>query len=209
MKRTIFLLLLVSMVLWSACLVKSFKPFYFDQDVITDNRLSGNFMENDSSLWVFELILPDTSKQGTTIPHAYYSLSHTDEEGDLSKFFVTLFQLDDRMYLDFLPDQESSGSTDLYTMHLLPVHTLARIDFGDDDQVSVKWMKEDWLNELIKSGNTDIDYQLIHYEDDDEGSYILSASTAELQAFIKTYADDPNAFDCEDDGYCIELKRMK
>ena len=73
---------------------------------------------------------------------------------------------------------------------------------------------EAWLADLLKNNKIRISHETIHkkYQDD---SYILTASTDELQKFLIKYGNDPNAFvdhpgaKDKDEIMCYYLKRVQ
>ena len=134
-----------------------------------------------------------------------------EESGKTSLFQVTLFKLDGYFYLDFFPDLETISAYEFLSLHTMPVHTLAKIEFASNQDVRIKWFNEDWLAELIQNGATSIKHQVINYGDD-EGTIVLTAPTKDLRVFIQEFGNDPNAFDCEDkfsgDSFCNQLLKI-
>lgn len=210
MKLRLIFLFFISALLYSACLIKSYNPFYLPENVIMDARINGSWLDQDSLLWTFEEKQPENSLFNTGPNHPFYKLTYRENDIKNSLFVVVLFELNGKKYLDFLPDMETITDHELFSMHLLPVHTLAQVNFGKNGEVEIKWFNEDWLNELIKAGKTQIDHHRIMYGDDEGGTIVLSASTAQLQQFILEFGDDPDAFDCDDqygDSYCRVLTK--
>ena len=209
--KTIFLLLAMSMI-FSACLIKSFNPFYLTENVRFNEQLIGTWLDQDSTIWQFEALKDEKGLLAKKVEHPHYLLNYTEDEGKDSRFLVTLFSLDDVLYLDLFPDYETLSGHDLFSMHTLPVHTLAKLEISDASSMQIKWFNEEWVAGLINGKKTDIGHEMIYSPDDDEeASIVLTAKTAELQDFIRKFGDDPEAFDCDDqfsgDTFCRELTK--
>jgi len=213
MKLKLFLTLLIISFIFSACLVKSFSPFYLDKDVVNLEELSGKWLDNDSLEWNFEKYEGEKSIFGNKKVLPHYKLQQLEGDDKVSHYIVTPFKVAGKIYLDFFPDFETIEGHDLFALHTLPVHTLAELNLDSEDLIIVKWFSEEWLGKLIEGNKTSIPFIRTHDENDGEGTITLSASSAQLTQFIADFGNDPKAFDCEDsfsgDDYCRKLKRVK
>ena len=73
-------------------------------------------------------------------------------------------------------------------IHMIPAHTIARIDFVSEDEVVIAWFNEDWLKDLFEENRVKIDHEVIRTaEENFSKEYVLTASTDELQKFIIKY----------------------
>ena len=207
MKTKLIVLIALIAITMSSCLVKSLHPFYNDKDVIFKSELIGNWWGNDSTSWeikqhkAFAGLFKDEKAMNS------YDIVYTDKKG-ISKFLAHLFKVNNHLYLDFyLPDVEGS---DLAAMHLVPAHTLARVELAKD-QISIKWYNEEWLMKLFKENRIRIAHEKIPYDldknDPDNFQVILTAPTADLQKFIEKYGNDPAAFKEDKNDYTFVLKR--
>jgi hypothetical protein len=210
MKRKIIFSILFFSLFFSSCLIKSFNPFFHKEDVVFDDQLLGRWVDQDDNLWSFEKYKIENIQENEK-KHPFYILNYREEDGGISRLLTTLFKLDDEYYLDFFPDMETISDHELLAIHTLPVHSLAKLGFTKDGQVSIRWFNEEWLSELVEKNKTQIKHEVIRY-DSDEGTIVLSASTDELQQFIRKHSNDPEAFDCEDqfsgDTFCRKLTRV-
>lgn len=159
MKRNSWFLLVLFPLLFSACLIKSFNPFYTAEDVISDERVLGNWVDQDGNNWVFE---PFKSLENT-VRFPQYLMKYTEEGGKTSRFLTTFFTLNDEYYLDFFPDLEVIADYELLTLHTLPVHSLAKVTLNDN-AIDIKWFNEEWMYKLIKAKKTNIQHELIRYD---------------------------------------------
>ena len=98
--------------------------------------------------------------------------------------------MDELIFIDFYVIDESEN--DMYEIHMIPAHTLAKIKVGRT--LDIKWFNEEWLKKLFEENRIKISHEKLKLYGDDEESYILTASTDELQKFLLKYGDDSNAF---------------
>ena len=189
MRRSKLIILVLALTAMSSCLVSSLHPFYKEKDKKFDTNMVGNWIDGDSCIWtihpnmVFAGFMEDEEHDGS------YAITYYEEEESKSMLKATLFQLNDVDYVDFIPDpNEDHCTSDMTTFHLIPVHTLARVQYSRDS-ILLFWYGDEWLNELIEQKRIRIKHETIPgFEYDRQ---VLSAPTDELQKFIKKYANDP------------------
>ena len=88
-----------------------------------------------------------------------------------------------------MPDINGEHFTaDMTSFHHIPVHTLARVQYCRDS-ILLYWYGDEWLNELLEQNRIRIKHEMVDNHDYDR--QVLTASTDELQKFIKKYANDP------------------
>ena len=149
------------------------------------------------------VLKPDT-------PDNAYDISLTDNKGT-SHFIAHLFRLEDQLYLDFLPT-DINCQNDLAEIHLVPTHSLAKIDLSGG-KITISWYNEEWLVKLFNENRIRIAHERIPYDLDEKNpdnfQVILTASTADLQKFIIKYGNDPAAFKTEkkESDYTFVLKK--
>lgn len=202
MKPKNLILLAISILALSGCVVFSFYPLYTPKDLFANNLLTGEWIDKDSTIWKFE-----HSYKGKKIPANIDSTSYILilKEKNSSKFSraslkVTPIKLGNHYFLDFylqeyLNDQELT----LFDFHILPVHTFAKLELNKEG-MHIRWFDQDWLKELIQSNRI-----RIHHEDNGE-HILLTAKPEELQKFVVKYINTKEAFD---DGIEAILKRTK
>ena len=209
MKTKLIILTALVAITMNSCLVKSLHPFYTEKDLIYKPELNGKWSGKDSATWeisqhkVFAGFLKDEK------PTPCYDIACTDKKGT-SKFLAHLFKVGEHMYLDFyLPDIEGP---DLAVMHLVPAHTLARVELAEN-QITIKWYNEEWLVKLFNDNRIRIAHERIPYDLDEKNpdnfQVVLTAPTADLQKFISKYGNDPAAFETgkKESDYTFVLKK--
>jgi hypothetical protein len=195
MKKRNFILISLFIFLLSGCFVKSLHPFYKENEVIFKRELTGDWEGNDSSTWKIEQGMRFAGLFKPDEPDNAYLITYTDKKG-VAKFNVHLFRIDNLYFLDFYPE-EIESTNDLMAIHLVPMHTVARVDLAPGKMV-IQWYNEEWLMDLFRQNKIRIAHEKIPYVDGkiDESNFqvILTASTEDLQKFMLKYMKDPNAF---------------
>ena len=186
------------LVIMSGCLVKSLHPFYTNKDIVYRNDILGTYTDQDKGTWTIEQKL---IKNGTWRPldpevTSYYLLKMVDQKKRTITFRGVLFKLDNNLYVDFYLEKsdDRDDETDLFAMHVLGVHTVARVTITKNE-LHLNWYNEKWLSDLFKENKI----RLAHEKLDDD-NIVLTASTQELQKFMKKFANDPKAFEKTDKG---------
>lgn len=200
---------LVLVLFLSGCMVFSFYPLYNEKDLFPNDLLTGEWLgldqtnmesAQDDSGWKFEHPYSE-DKENTRLDSCEYVLSLTEnDKGKVyhSNYIVHVIQLDGHYFLDFyLKDFPIDGEIRFSDLHMIPVHTFAKLTVSKDSLV-LHWFDPDWLKKLIKENKI-----RIHHEDNDE-TILLTAEPEELQKFVSKYADSEDAFD---DGLKVVLKR--
>ena len=187
------------LLLLSGCLVKSLHPFYKENQSLFKKELIGTWIGKDSSKWNIVQGKKTTGLFKPDVPENAYLITYTDNKGS-AVFKVHLFQLDNHLFLDFYPE-DAVCSNDLMSMHLVPMHTVARIELTAG-RIIIRWYNEEWLIGLFKQNKIRIPHEKIPYAsgkvNDVDFQVILTASTDELQKFMLKYANDPNALKNDD-----------
>jgi hypothetical protein len=137
---------------------------------------------------------------------------HWRQDGKDVVFLAHLFKLGDALYLDFLPlsdGRSDDGAPAIFNLHLMPTHSIAKVDILNRGEVKIKWFNEEWLRSLFQQNRIRIKHEVIYDEfpkDDDDKMYVLTASTDELQKFVVKYGGEDAAFD-NGNTVWLQLKR--
>jgi hypothetical protein len=172
--------------------VWSLLPLFEDRYLVSEPGLIGTWKEDGGEdTWTFEA--GEGKAYQLTQRQAEYDLNlgqKTEKRpGDTAVFQVRIGRLGAVLFLDFYPadNERSMPHNDWLNAHLIPAHTLARVWLAKDS-LKLVFLNEDWVSKAIEDSRI----TLAHVKT--EGGYVLTAPTAELQAFILKYADDPKAF---------------
>ena len=166
---------LMGLVLWMTGCVPSLQPLYTDKDTLFDPALVGTWEGKEES-WLIR------RSEGN-----FYQLTVKPAKGAPATFEGRLVELGTARFLDLYPG-EPDIQNDLYKMHLVPAHSISRIRL-ERDTLRVAMLDDSWLRDLIRDQKVQIAHQILK-----DNMLVLTAATAELQALVSRYADDPKAF---------------
>ena len=91
------------------------------------------------------------------------------------------------LYWD-LTTAETESSGDTAKEHVLGLHSLARVRL-DGETMEIAFLDPEWMSEALADGRL----ALAHFRDEGEND-ILTAPTADIEAFLATYGEEPEAF---------------
>jgi hypothetical protein len=193
----------------SGCVVYSFYPLYTQKDLFENDILMGEWFEEDSEdvlfddgddEWNFEHSFIGNKEDNIRDKKSYLLtlISKENEEVKESLFKVHIIKLADQYFLDFyIEDYGGDDDITLATLHLVPVHTFAKLTIYDD-RLEIKWFDPGWLENLINENKI-----RIHHENNDD-YILLTAKPGELQKFVAKYVNSEEAFK---DGLEVVLHR--
>lgn len=158
--------------------VPSLHQFYNDKDLIFEQRLVGVWVdsENKNQTWDFQKS-NDTS----------YNVTYTEDSvpGDFS---CHLFKIGKLTYLDIYPKDMPQDVADkmngFYKMHLISTHTLMKVTWSGDN-LELATMDPDVFKKMNENH-----VLTVKHEQDKDGNIILTASTIELQSFVKKHSKE-------------------
>lgn len=199
MKSRILFLTAFMAFLFQGCIVKSLHPFFTETDVLFKKEILNTWIDQDSASWIIQTVKEK--------PNAY-GMKYI-KDGKEAYFLVHLFELEGALYLDFLPVSSTAQSVDIFDFHLLPTHSVAKVDKVSSEELVIKWFNEEWLNTLFKQNRIKIAHEAIMDETptgEDDKTYVLTAPTKELQKFLIKYGNEDAAF-AGDNTVWLRLKR--
>lgn len=174
--RIIPLLVAAAGALSAGCYVQSLHPLYSDRTTIFDPSLIGTWVAEEDEAFVFTL--EDTAR-------GVYMLV-CDEGGATARFQAILVDIEGTRFLDIFPE-EPNNDNGFYRDHLMRVHSVLKLE-RMADTLSVYDFDAEWLSTLAAQKKLTLPHVLM------DGAVLLTASTAELQTFARTYARVPEAF---------------
>jgi len=195
--------------------ILSLHPLFTKDTAIFDGRLLGTWVDDANQpqiTWEFtrlvdtaaEDIAEDLLGQLRDVAQQAYRVRITDDKGRKGSFGACLVKLGDKLFLDVLPDKFPSGERDAEQMKLMynafffvPVHSFVRVS-SLGDQLKIRLTDDEGFKKLVQTDPKVVKHDMI----DDRP--VLTAATAELQAFVAKYADDERLFPSE-----VTLTRKK
>lgn len=197
-----FSLLFILALVLSSCIVNSLHSFYTQDIIHFEQKFIGRWLDKDSVKWDVqsfqEVILKENHKENfSELPQDQLKMYnnykngyvvYVEKDSTKSTFLAMPFKIQDQLFLDFTPieDRESDQAhNDLYRMHLIKTHTLAKFDITSDDEISIKWLSSKKLEELLNENKIKIKHEKVGFDE----TILLTASSEELVKFIEKYMD--------------------
>lgn len=203
MKLKAIISIALVMLLFQGCIVKSLHPFYSKKDLTFRKELLTTWEDQDGGKWNIH-----ASKDSPNAYEMHWSKPNAEEVVFLSH----LFTLDDQLYFDFFPVTGTGNTMAIFDMHMMPTHSIAKVQMLTDQEVHILWFNEEWLKLLFDENRIKISHEVVNDETQrDSKAYVLTASTEELQKFILKFGKDPRAFmdtDNGDDNVWLRLKKI-
>ena len=189
MRIRVACLLAVSLIaLWIGGCVPSLNALYTDDTAIEDPQLLGDWVDKEN-----RTIVAFAKGQGKA-----YTLAHTSPEWPHANFIVYVVELGGSKFLDVYPNVKAEENP-MREVHLIPAHTFCKY-WIDKNGLHLAPLSPDWLRDKIEKKEVDLPHQMV------ENTLLLTAPTDKLQAFVKKYAGDKDAFG---EGAGDNLKRRK
>jgi len=186
--------------------VASLLPLFEDSYLVAEPGLIGTWKAAEGAdTWTFEKA--GGNEYLLVQKQAQFDLDHVGGQpskkvpGDAARFRARLGSLGGNLFLDLYPADEDNPTAhnDLLNAHLIPAHTLARVWLAKDS-LKIIFLDEDWISKAIDTG----EIKLTHVN---SGQWlVLTAPTAELQAFILKFGGNAKAFPLSG---AEELRRVK
>jgi len=183
-------LLLIFGVLLAGC-VPSLHPLYTPKEVVYDPKLIGIWADSnssDSGTWEFRAAEPNS-----------YTMIYTDKDKKVGTFGVHLVKIDEMLFLDLFPTDPNLPQNGFYQLHLLPVHTFMKVD-QIEPALKLRFMDVDKFTKRLEKNPALLKHEVLK---DGEAKIVLTASTKELQEFMRKHAKDEGVF-----GEASDMKRM-
>jgi hypothetical protein len=184
--------------------IVSLHPLFTRGTIAFEEKLLGTWIEDGNQpqvTWEFTHLEPSAARLLPAELHdsldKCYHLNIADDEGRKGSFAVCLVKLQDKLFLDIMPDRFPSGEQDPNQMKLVynaffftPVHTFVRVS-SLGEQLKIRLTDDEGFKKLIQADLKAVKYDVI----DDRP--VLTVSPEELQAFVAKYADDERLFPSE------------
>jgi hypothetical protein len=215
MKTRNLVLLAIILVTGQSCTIFSLNPLYNEEDLLEmpevlglweDNDDEGEFVSFerlDKNKFIFRYMEGD--KQ--TVIDFYSGKISADSVNENIKvlkeqtisFEAGILEVGDHYFIDLYPYYEEGENDEEYYLwrNFIPTHAFLKFEWENDELV-LYMFSYDRLQELFEQNRIRIRHQ--QFED----YIVITASTDELQKFIRKYADDEKAF--EDPEKFVKIK---
>jgi len=196
------LILTLGFLVFNSCVVKSLFPFYTDSSIYFEKRFIGTWVDTENAKWEVllfqDVILKENNKNKASeldedqfrIYNKYKNsyVVYFEKDNTKSSFLAMPFKINDQLFLDFTPIEDKEieeTKNDLYKIHLIGTHTLAKVDVINNNKVDINWFSSEKLEELFEQDKIKIKHEKVGFSE----TILLTASSEELEKFIKKYMD--------------------
>ena len=176
MKRTAFLVALVSLALVAGC-IPCLRAIYTEKDLVFEPALVGVWHQADGKgVWHF-----------AEAAEKSYRLVVTDQKGKPGEFSAHLAKIGGTLFLDLCPEKPDLPKSDFYMFYLRPTHTFFLVR-EMSPELRMSFMNPKWLQEHLKANP-----EAVRHERTQHG-ILLTASTGQLQAFLAKHRNTKEAW---------------
>lgn len=157
----------------------SVQPFYAPADLDDDPGLAGAWTDKEGD---FTFIFEPGDEQT-------YKLVVEEKDGERvsrANFEAHLMNLGPHRFLDFLPVSSAQENV-FFQMHLVPAHSLARVELSQD-KLELAFLDGEWLQKKIDEKTVDVPYQKT------SGAPLLTGTTDEIQDLVLLNLDEKEMF---------------
>jgi len=197
MKKIVLVSSLLFIVLLLGSCLTTLHPIFTEKDLVFDPRLNGKWSnKEDGSTAIYRIAqISDVKSLSTSLKRNVsktYMLEERDAQGMLkSKQYAFMVKLGKYYYMDFYPvgAKEVDNEEKFFAAHYIPMHSIYRIRFKDDHSFDIQQLDAGYLENLIKNKKI-----RIRHEVTEDGNYVITAPTEELQKYIVKYSEIPEAY---------------
>lgn len=207
--------------LFSSCLI-SLHPLYTEDTIVYESKLAGEWQEQDTDdvgTWLFRPKLasiemtvtkddgPPVTVRDDSDQKGHYELAHFSKEGNFS-YDAVLLQLGSTYFLDVLPEAPIDDLNRFKKKEKIPglslteedenypilanyvaTHNFYKVEFKNDKKILIYPFDAERLEQMVDQRKIRIKHENAN------GSFVITASTEDLQKFIIKYAEDENTFE--------------
>ena len=218
MKKIIFIISIVLLVTASSC-VTTLQPLVTYNTAIADNRLEGAW-EQDGEKYIVQKIfnsdffkknqkdleksrkenngqLSEKDKRDSVLFSKSYLIKYS-KAGIQYLLFGSLIKLNGRLFMNFKPVDmteldTSKAEVEINLSNRLDSYTIARVQFTNNNIMKLDFIDGGYLSDQIKAGHMKIKNET----DELYETFLITASTTELQQFLEKYGNDSRFFNKE------------
>jgi len=217
MKKIIFALTIV--VVTATSCVTSLQPLVTYKTAIADNRIEGTWRQNEQEYMVQNFFssnfykknkkdlekkrkenngqLSEKDKKDSTLFSKSYMIKYT-KDGIEYLLFGSMIKLNSGLFMNFTPaDLKITDSTikepEIDFGNRLNTYTIARVQFNKTNTLQLDFIDGGFLYDQVKAGRIKIKNE----RDELYDTFLITASTSELQQFLEKYGEDSRFFNKE------------
>lgn len=218
--KKLFIVLIFSLVVMQSC-VTSLQPLATYNTAIVDDRLAGTWNSDgqdyevqkffDSDLYKYIKKEMDKYKGNADkklsekemedfAPMLYfksYVIKYTKDKLEYV-MFGSMVKLNGQFFINFAPidintDKNKEQAFEITSTDRLATHTIARVQFTNSNTIKLDFIDGGFLYDQVKAGRLKIKNE----RDDLYDTFLITASTSELQQFLQKYGNDDRLYNKE------------
>src|SRR5688572_4325161 len=218
--KKLFIVLIISLFVMQSC-VTSLQPLATYNTAIIDDRLAGTWNSDgqdyevqkffDSDLFKYikkemdkykgnadkELSEKEMEDFAPMLYFKSYVIRYTRDKKEYV-MFGSMVKLNGQYFINFAPidintDKNKEQAFEVTSTDRLATHTIARVQFTNSNTVKLDFIDGGFLYDQVKAGRMKIKNE----RDDLYDTFLITASTDELQQFIQKYGNDDRIFSKE------------
>ena len=218
MKKIIFIISIAILVTASSC-VTTLQPLVTYNTAIADNRLEGGWQQDGEEYMVQKVFnsdffkknqkdleksrkenngqLSEKDKRDSVLFSKSYLIKYS-KDGIQYLLFGSLIKLNGRLFMNFKPVDmteidTSNTEIEINLSNRLDSYTIARVQFTNNNIMKLDFIDGGYLYDQIKAGHMKIKNETDELYD----TFLITASTKELQQFLEKYGNDSRFFNKE------------
>ena len=188
--------LFLAAILLGGCL-STIHPIFTDKDLVLETRLLGNWEKGKDNSRVtyrhptaaeLKTFSPGLQAQAAKI----YVLEEINAKGGIQTFnYAFIVKLGKYNYVDIYPGETTAeqSANDFFAAHYTPMHSIYRIQSKDRNSFSMQQLDGGYLEKLIRNKQIRIKHEVM-----EDGGFVITAPTGELQQYLIKYGDVPEAY---------------
>ncbi len=195
--KTKNVILVLIVLIFNSCIVRSLHPFYTEKTIISDTHFLGEWKDKSNAIWKFsslgkeilegkplDSLKKDNLKAYNKYKHAF--IVERTKKNTKMFFLAVPFKINKQLFLDFSPLEYENDieNRELLDLHFVPVHSLVKYDVFTNGNIRFKWLDEDKITALFEKKKIKIKHEKTGTL---KQTYLLTAKPEELQKFIKKY----------------------
>jgi len=202
MKKVSIILAFTFLAIFLSSCLRTLHPIFTSKDILYESKLLGTWKTENQGTNGFTIISNLSADNTIELPEKIsaikqkgYLISYQDEDGKATEQYIAfLARIGKHLYFDYFPAEKKDNKTvdEFFTSHFVKMHTSYRVNISKDGSFELSQLDESYVTKLINEKKI-----RISHEKDANGNIVITASTDELQQYIKKYGDEPGAYRSE------------
>ena len=180
--------------LFTSCLTTE-QPLVPNESMVRENKVQGNWISQEGTFHItnaatFGLVeklslAKDSTKdeEDKLILEKGYIVSF-QKSGATHYLLLKLMYIDKELYGDLSPLTTEKGDTPDMGEGYLPAHSIVKISFTNKEQLQIQFANAEFIEQQLLDGKMRLKYE----HDPLFGTFVITASTHDLQQFVKKYS---------------------